>query len=116
MTWLARQPCLCCGVRGVVLHHLAAWGLPRKLRNPVRDYTVAPICPRHHDDTGGRHAAHRMAQEAWLRHWGCPDPDALLLGYYRAYSAAHGLCIPAGLAVREVAEWLRDGEGAGAPT
>ncbi|WP_075830707.1 hypothetical protein [Deinococcus marmoris] len=112
MTWLATQGCVCCGVKPVVLHHLAVWGLPRKLRNPLRDYVVVSVCPHHHDDTGDRQAAHRMAQDAWLSAWGYPDADTLLLAALRAYSAAHGLVPPPRLGAQQLAQWLRDTEAA----
>lgn len=110
LDWLASQPCLCCGVRPVVLHHLHVWGLPRKRNNPLRDYVTVPVCDNHHRDTGHPQAAHRMQQDAWLAHWGQQSADALLLGFYARYSAHAGLPLPQGLDAREAARWLRDRE------
>lgn len=115
MDWLAGRPCICCarlGLRNtpVILHHLHVWGLPRKRGNPVRDYVTVPLCPRHHDDTGDRHAAHRMQQEDWLAYWELGGADDLLGSQMRTYAVTRWLDPPPGLSARQLAEWLLERE------
>ncbi|WP_135227551.1 hypothetical protein [Deinococcus fonticola] len=114
MTWLASQPCAACqrlyGVtnHGVQLHHLRVWGLPRRTNNPLRNYSVIPLCPAHHTD--GPEAVHRMGEQQFLERLGT-NADDLLLHYYAAYVPTRYLPTPpAGAGARQMAQWLLERE------
>lgn len=110
MTWLATQPCAYCkrahGIthHPVHLHHLRMWNLPRRTNNPLRNYTLIALCPRHHTD--GTDAVHNVGEREFFERMNT-TPDALLLSQFRAYVATRLLpSLPIDITTRAAAEWL----------
>lgn len=109
MQWLASQSCVCCSLvhgittRPVQLHHVRVWGLPRRTNNPLRTYTVIPLCDPHHQS--GPDAVHVVGEQVFVQRLGI-GLDELLMEQYRRYAETRWVNIPRELSTLEVAEWL----------